>query len=116
MKRFVLAGFATLALSSAGMPATQANPVSYRPDVVRQNTANWIAPDTIVTMAQRGQLKAQGISGGLQFTSDYVFGRVTAQTLVQRAVEAGMLPESAKRDRGYVHAVESALDTHLRLN
>lgn len=115
MNRFLLSGLTTLAFATAIAPGSQAIPISYNPDTVSQTSVRQLAPSDLVAMAQRGQLKTQGIPGGTQLVSEYVLGRIGAKDVIQSAISANLLPANAVNDSSYSRAVESQLETRLRV-
>lgn len=109
MKRFILAGLTTLTVTFAIAPVAIAKPVSFNPYTAANNPTSRIAPSDLVSMAQRGKLKEQGIPSNMGLTSKYTLGRIGAEEIVQSAISAGLLPTDAASDRGYLNAVEAQM-------
>ena len=65
----------------------------------------------LVSSAYRGQYEAQGINGYAVMISNYNSGELTAEDLINAAIEAGELSPSALEDDSYVEAVELQLET-----
>ena len=65
----------------------------------------------LVSSAYRGQYESQGIEGYAVMVSNYNSGELTAEKLIQAAIDAGELSPKALEDEGYVNAVELQLDT-----
>lgn len=115
MNRFLVSGLTTLALVTAIAPG-QAIPVSYNPpNPATETSIRQITPSDLVSVAQQGQLKTQGIPSGARLASEYVLGRVGAKEVIQSAIAANLLPTSAVNDSSYYNAVESQLQNRLRV-
>ena len=117
MKRTLFVGLATLAVSTAvstlsSVPA-QATPVSYNPNMTQTQAAS-MTPFDLVTMAYRGALK--DIPGYQSLSFAYLWNRVSAKDLVQKAVDSGLLSSDVLNDRGYLFAVDSHLRSKARLH
>lgn len=65
----------------------------------------------LVSSAYRGQFESQGIPGYAVMISDYNSGQLTAEDIINAAVEAGELSPGAMDDESYVRAVELQLET-----
>lgn len=65
----------------------------------------------LVSSAYRGDLEEQGINSYAVFVEDYDSGEMTAEDLVNAAVEAGELSPSAMEDESYLNAVDLQLDS-----
>lgn len=65
----------------------------------------------LVSSAYRGQYEAQGINSYAVMVSNYNSGELTAEDLINAAVEAGELSPSALEDQSYVEAVELQLES-----
>ena len=66
-------------------------------------------PFSLVSQAQSGRLKSQGISGDGALKTQYRLHRVTAESLVRAGVNAHLIPAETLQDRGYLNAVNSQL-------
>ena len=75
----------------------------YRYDVRRTEAFN------LVSSAYRGQFEAQGIDGYAVMVSNYNSGQLTAEDLIEAAIEAGELSSKAMEDDSYIRAVEFQL-------
>ncbi|WP_421657068.1 hypothetical protein [Leptothermofonsia sp. ETS-13] len=115
MKRFIFAGLATVALAVVAPPAS-AEPTAFTLNVANSASTVQLAPSELVTMAQRGYLKDQGIASYQVLTSEYILGQINAQKLVQAAINAKLLPPSVANNQGYLNAVEAQLQIQLRVN
>ena len=114
MNRFLLAGLATLALSTGLTPTVNAN-TAFNPYPVDRPSTAQLAPSALVTMAYRGELEALGIPGYLGLTYEYTLGRIGAKELVQGAIAAKLLPAETANDQRYLNAVEGQLQTQIRV-
>ena len=65
----------------------------------------------LVSSAYRGQFEAQGINGYAVMVSNYNSGQLTAEDLINAAIESGELSPMAIEDESYVEAVEIQLET-----
>lgn len=65
----------------------------------------------LVSSAYRGQYESQGIDGYAVMVSNVNTGELTADDLIQAAIDAGELSPKALEDEGYINAVELQLDT-----
>lgn len=114
MKRFILAGLTTLAVALVIDPAI-AKPVSFNPYAAANVPTSRIAPSDLVSMAQRGKLKEQGIPSNMRLMSEYAMGRIGAQEIVQSAISAGLLPTGVASDQSYLNTVEAQLRILLQV-
>jgi len=108
MKRSILAGLSGLVLSVAIAPATLAEITAYNPNAVQANTVQTNAFE-LVSLANQGYLKTEGITSQNALVVDYRNGRVDANTLVQAAVRANRISADTANDRSFVNAVDAAL-------
>lgn len=65
----------------------------------------------LVSSAYRGQFEQQGIGGYAVMISNYNSGELTAEDLINAAIEAGELSPMAIEDESYVEAVELQLES-----
>lgn len=63
----------------------------------------------LVSSAYRGDFEDQGIESYAVLISNYEAGELTAQDLIQAAIDAGELSPSAMEDAAYVEAVNTQL-------
>ena len=115
MKRFILAGLTTLALCTAMVSTANADPTAFNPYNAVNAASDRIPPSDLVSMAQRGYLKPQGIPGYLGLASAYTLGQIGAKEVVQGAVNAQLLPAVAVSDQGYLNLVDAQLQTQIRV-
>ncbi len=118
MRRLIFGSLSLLLMSAATAPAIKAQqPVAIDPveaGVIRSYVQQ-TTPVNLVSLAYRGYFKNQGIPGYGVLIAAYKSGKITAQEIVQVAVEANRLPAEVLSDSGYVNAVEqelSDLDDH----
>ena len=64
----------------------------------------------LVSSAYRGDFEDQGINSYAVLIENYETGELTAEDLIQAAIEAGELSPSAMEDDSYVNAVDAQLD------
>lgn len=63
----------------------------------------------LVSSAYRGDFEEQGINSYAVLISNYEAGELTAEDLIEAAIESGELSPSALEDSAYVEAVDSQL-------
>lgn len=68
-----------------------------------------LTPRNLISLARQGRFKAQGVPSHAGFISAIRSGRVDADVLVSSAIANNRLPESARRDREYLNAVNHHL-------
>ena len=64
----------------------------------------------LVSSAYRGDFEDQGVNSYAVLVSNYEAGELTAEDLVQAAIDAGELSPSAMEDASYVEAVDAQLN------
>ena len=64
----------------------------------------------LVSSAYRGDFEDQGVNSYGVLITNYETGDLTAEDLIQAAVDAGELSPAALEDDGYVRAVDAQLD------
>lgn len=109
MKRFILAGITTFALSTAAIPAVQAESTAFNPYPNPITPTATIAPSALANLAQQGELRAQGIPGFQNLALEYTLGRVGAEAVIKGAIAARLLPASTANDSAYRDAVDNQL-------
>lgn len=90
--------------SVAPAPNVQADMVSDR-----QYSSYPIAPVDLVSQAYRGQFKDLGIPSYSALLLRYRWRQITAESLVEKVVEADLLPESVLSDSSYLNTVDAQL-------
>ncbi|MFB2898347.1 hypothetical protein ACE1CI_35975 [Aerosakkonemataceae cyanobacterium BLCC-F50] len=115
MKRLILSTLSLLLLSSLSIPVAQAQPqatnlATYRATL---NPGYQLTPFELVTMADQGYFKEQGIPSYLSLLCAHALGNLRAEELVAAAINAKKLSPEILTDRGYLSAVEAQLQ---RLN
>ena len=63
----------------------------------------------LVSSGYRGDFEDQGINSYAVFVSNYEAGELTAEDLIEAAIESGELSPTALEDASYVEAVDSQL-------
>lgn len=66
---------------------------------------------SLVTSAYRGEYEDYGIPSYVQLANEYQSGEITAEDVIQAAIEANQLSPRAIEDEAYVNAVELQLDS-----
>lgn len=109
MKRTLLASLSVLMLSALVSPAVNATPQIEqnlsKQSIETSNTNSYLSPNSLVSSAYRGEFRDRGIPGYARLQSS----RVTAESLVKAAIEAGRLSPEVLEDEGYLNVVEIKL-------
>ncbi len=112
MKHLIFGSLSLLLMSAATAPAIKAQPpvavgpaeAGVVPSYIQQTT-----PVSLVSLAYRGYFKNRGIPSYGVLLSAYQSGKITAQDLVQVAVEVNRVSAEVLSDSGYLNAVEQEL-------
>lgn len=70
-------------------------------------------PFQLISLAQDGYLKNQGIPKGSTFINEYQEGRITPNDLVQAAIRDNRLTENTLHDRAYLNSVTQQMRDQL---
>lgn len=70
-------------------------------------------PFSLVSQAQSGRFKSQGISGNGNLKTQYRLHRVTAESLVQAGVDAHLIPAETLQNSDYINAVDSQMQHRI---
>jgi len=111
MKRFILASLTALSLSSTNIGIVKAEPMALNPYNYNQTYVTAITPFELVSTARTGQFTNQGIPSYSAFITAYVEGKVTAEDLIQAAIQTKRLPAEIVNDTGYLNNVKSLLQS-----
>jgi hypothetical protein len=84
------------------------------PNAYAKDTSNELTPFNLVNLAYNGYFHDQGISNGGQLASDYLQGRVSAEELIQAAINNNRLDAEALEDTSYIRAVKHSLRNLVR--
>lgn len=110
MKRFLIATLTTLALSVIATTEVKAESTAFNPYPANPGvTISQLSPFELVTTANQGQLRQQGIPSFSRLTSEFQLGRIGAKDLVQAAIRAQRLPAQTANDSSYLSAVQEQL-------
>ncbi len=112
MRHLIVGSLSLLLMAAVTAPTIQAQPpvavgpaeAGVVPSYVQQTT-----PVNLVYLAYRGYFKNQGIPSYSGLIGAYQFGKISAQDLVQVAVEANRVSAEVLSDSGYLNAVEQEL-------
>lgn len=111
MKSLIIAGLSTLALVTLNAPASQAEVAILNPpgSQATHTSIAQLSPFDLVNLAYQGFLSSEGVpvAGGL--ISEYQTGAVTAEDLVQAAINTNRLSSEALDDARYLRAVNTRL-------
>jgi hypothetical protein len=106
---FVLITTATL-LSGIIGTAVATTPITVPTVGSNLSTNNQLSPFNLAYLAYQGYLKAQGIPSNSALVNAIAAGTVTAQDVIQAAVQANRLPEQALSDQDYRRNLEDQLN------
>lgn len=111
MKRLIISSLSFLLLSTVTAPVIRAETQATNSTTLNQtpNFAKDITPFELVSLANQGYFRKQGIPRAMALVSAYQMGRVRAEELVEAAIKANKLSPQFSTDRGYLNAVESLL-------
>ena len=112
MRHLIFGSLSLLLMSATTAPAIKAQPplavgpaeAGVVPSYVQQTT-----PVNLVSLAYRGYFKNQGIPSYSGLLDAHQSGKITAQRLVQVAVEANRVSAEVLSDSRYLNAVEQGL-------
>lgn len=112
MKGLILGSLSLLFLSAVSVPVAQAqtqavNSATSRTAVLEPSYQ--LTPFELVTMANQGYFREQGIPSYMGLVSAHRMGKIRAEELVEAAIRANRLSAQISRDRGYLSAVEAQL-------
>jgi hypothetical protein len=121
MKRFILSGLSLLLVSSAIALPAQAQSTSIAPALLAQATpaappenaemlGMAVTPVNLVFLAYQGFFESEGIPKFNSLISGYQSGNVTAQKLVQVAIDMRRLSPNTLNDRRYLSSVNHQLN------
>ena len=102
MKRIVLGGLTIFLATVALIPGVKAQ-------TAQTGTVGNANPAQVVTLAERGYFRDQGIPMGNRLSSSYEFGQLTARQVVQAAVTDRRVPASVLEDKNFIAAVDNQL-------
>ena len=107
MKKILIGTLSTILLSTIAVPALadQVTLGSSRPLNIVE-----IKPFDLVTGAYQGRFENQGIPSNAVFLAQVRSNKISAEDLVQSAIDAGRLSENTLDDQSYLGAVENFLD------
>ena len=105
--KIVLASLSALTLGTIATPAL-AGEVAAVNQVSRDNLVE-VLPFNLVQHGYQGYFTAQGIPSNAAFLTAVRAGKVSAQDLVQGAIERGRLSTDTLDNQGYLRAVEERL-------
>ncbi len=114
MRHLIVESLSLLLMSAATAPTIQAQlPLAVGPAEagVIPSYLQQTTPVNLVSLAYRGYFKNQGIPSYGTLIAAYQSGKISAQDLVQVAIEANRVSAEVLSDFGYLNAVEQELRT-----
>jgi hypothetical protein len=108
MNRLFSSALYTLLLVANVSPSWAQDIVALNNDSIKTNQ---VTPVNLVKIAYQGFLRDQGISSGGKLIADVKSDKVTAEILVQGAIDKGRLSPQTLNDEAYLNIVQSELDS-----
>jgi hypothetical protein len=111
MKGLIIGTLSALFVSAIAAPSVRAETKVLNPNQGSNiaNTQTNLTAFELVFLAQRGYLEPQGIPGYQGLVSAYHTGNLTAEDIVQGAIDANRLAANTLGDRQYISAVDAQL-------
>lgn len=112
MNRFAMSGLTALLLTIATSPIAAAQNLTAVDSSFPETAATVgmeVTPFNLVFLAYQGFFEQEGIAMAEGLLRGYQAGRITAEDLVQAAVNMNRLPEDASNDQRYLQAVDYQL-------
>ncbi|NES98894.1 MAG: hypothetical protein F6K32_27760 [Desertifilum sp. SIO1I2] len=106
MKRYIFAAVSAVVLASAIAPVAKAEPMTANKAM---SIVTATQPFNLVGLAYQGHFQDTGIPSYGGLIQAVQSGRVTAEDIVQSAVEQNRLASETLSDRGFIHAVHQHL-------
>ncbi|HBB31130.1 MAG TPA: hypothetical protein DDZ80_24265 [Cyanobacteria bacterium UBA8803] len=116
MKGLILSSLSILLISAVHAPTAKAEPVAIKQATAQSTSTTQLTPFTLVSLAHQGYFQPQGIPGHIGFTAAYQIGQITAEEIVQSAVNANRLSPQVLSDSEYLRAVEVQLNAIANLH
>ncbi len=105
MKRILIGTLSTILLSTIAVPALSQVSLGSR----RNLNIVEITPFDLVTGAYQGRFENEGIPSNAVFLAKIRSNRISAEDLVQSAINAGRLSENTLYDQSYLSSVEAIM-------
>ena len=99
----------TATLSLLGINSLPASAQATNKDLANSD----LTPFALVSQAQSGRLKFQGISGNGALNTQYRLHQVTAESLVQAGINAHLIPAGTLQNPDYINAVDSQMQHRI---
>lgn len=109
MKRLIIGGLSALILAAAHAPAATAQRTALTSTTLRSTTTRALTPFNLVSLANQGYFKNQGIPSSGALMAAHRAGRVSAEDIVKSAVATNRLSLQVLNDQGYLRAVNAQL-------
>lgn len=109
MKRLIIGGISALMLASAHAPAATAQKTALTSTTVRSTITRALTPFNLVSLANQGYFKNQGIPSSGALVAAHRAGRVSAEDIVKSAVATNRLSPQVLNDQRYLSAVKAQL-------
>ena len=115
MKQFIAGTFLAAFLTTVSISLAQAQETSI-PSTRSSSIAVTTTPFDLVSLAYQGFLESEGVPKFNRLIFAYRTGRITAEDLVQGAIDTRRLPAEAINNQRYLSSVERQLDDLLTGN
>jgi hypothetical protein len=110
MKSALFVGLSAFALSLAAVVtptiAAETTAVDATTDATKTGAIQQTPPVTLVSLAQQGYLRNQGIPANQALIQAIAAGQITPETLVRAGIQSNLISSDTLNDRGYLNIVE----------
>lgn len=107
MKTSILISLSALTLSLVAAPVLAQKRAAI---IVSTGSIVEITPSNLVTSSYQGHFVDQGIPSNAAFITEVERGQITAEDLVEVAIDRGRLTSGTLNDEAYLNSVEAHLD------
>ena len=111
MKQFAFSSLSILLGMGAISPVALASQPANSDAAAEQLSVTAINPFELTYLAYNGALEEYGIPAAQYLIQDYQWGRITAEDIVQAAVDNNVISEAALSDYLYISQVEDFMES-----
>ncbi|MEL4894549.1 hypothetical protein [Crocosphaera sp. Alani8] len=108
MKGLIITGLSSLLLGGFFAPVNANETVAVM-STMEQNRIAYVSPVNLVSHGRGGTFREQGIPGYVRFSLAVKSGKVDAESLVEAAIQAGLLSAEILNDAAYLSSVKFEL-------
>lgn len=112
MKKIVFLSCSILVLFTVVTTRINTQELEDAPNIqlVQEDRENFLSPPALVRAAYKGMFKDWNIPSYAQLQSSYDLGKITANDVINAAIEAGKLSPQAAEDNRYIKDVDTELE------